>query len=79
MATPPSTSSRKFIGKSKLAVRYDDVTVRTIDRWLEAKILPPPDLVRNGRPFWDEARLDEHDRRTVAVGAKKRTSTQSAL
>jgi predicted site-specific integrase-resolvase len=35
--------------------------VRTIDRWLEQGILPPP-LIINGRRYWDEQQIEERER-----------------
>jgi hypothetical protein len=37
------------------------VVGRTIDRWTEAGILPPP-LVINRRRYWDEEELEQRER-----------------
>jgi hypothetical protein len=68
MARPVEVAGRKYLGKPRLSIRYD-ITTRTVDRWVKAKVLPPPDLVVNNRPYWDEERLDRHDRRMVAEHA----------
>jgi hypothetical protein len=68
MTRPVEISNRKFVGKRAVAVRYDVVT-RTIDRWVKAKVLPPPDLTINHRPYWNEAKLDQHDRQSVVAHA----------
>jgi hypothetical protein len=68
MARPAEIAGRKFISKREVAVRYD-VTTRSIDRWVKAKLLPASDLVINHRHYWLEAGLDRHDRRSVAERA----------
>ena len=68
MFPPVEIGDRKYLGQPRLGIRYD-VHVRTIHRWVKAKILPPPDLVIHGRPYWDEASLDRHDRRMIAERA----------
>ena len=54
-----STPSRRLTAR-RLCERYD-VVVRTIDRWLEQGILPPP-LIINGRRYWDEQQIEERER-----------------
>jgi hypothetical protein len=67
---PPESSARKYIAKRGVANRYN-VVPRTVDRWVKAKILPPPAREINTRKYWDAASLDEHDRQqTAAAGAK---------
>ena len=46
-----------------LQQRYGVVT-RTIDRWVEAGVLPPP-MVINKIRYWDEAELEARDRDRV--------------
>ena len=65
MSFPASATTRKYIAKRSVAQRYG-VTPRTVDRWKKAKILPPADLTVNGREYWNEGGLDEHDRQLVA-------------
>jgi hypothetical protein len=38
---------------------------RTVDRWKKAKIIPPADRTVNGREYWNEGGLDDHDRQLV--------------
>jgi hypothetical protein len=64
MSFPTSTPARKYIPKRSVAQRYG-VTPRTVDRWKKAKILPPADRTVNGRQYWNEGGLDEHDRQLV--------------
>jgi hypothetical protein len=54
-----------------VAQRYH-VTGRTVDRWLEIKVLPPPVLVINRVRYWDEAELDAFDAKLVAEQKAKR-------
>jgi hypothetical protein len=52
-------------------MRYGVKNLRTIRRWEIQKVIPPPDFVINGRKYWREATLDEHDRQCVAARAKQ--------
>ena len=54
----------------EVCIRYGVKTPRTIRRWEIQKVIPPPDFVINGRKYWREATLDEHDRQCVAARAK---------
>ena len=51
--------SAKYLPVRPVANRYG-VSDKTIDRWVEAKIIPAPLYIR-GRRYWDEQALDEHD------------------
>jgi hypothetical protein len=64
----PEVTGRKFSNKRALAIRYG-VVPRTIDRWVKAKILPPPDLTINNRDYWYDARIDAHDHASTAARA----------
>jgi hypothetical protein len=65
MSISTSAPARRYITKRSVATRYN-VTPRTVDRWKKAKILPPADRTVNGREYWNEGGLDEHDRQLVA-------------
>ena len=63
------TKSRTRPWKRKLrardvCVRYDIVS-RTVDRWVEAGILPPPMFINTVR-YWDEDELDRRDAERMA-------------
>ena len=59
--------SKKLIRKRAVAERYGVRALKTIERWTQQGVLPAPAQIINGRPYWDEASLDEHDRqRTIA-------------
>jgi DNA-binding transcriptional MerR regulator len=47
-----------------LCERYA-ISERTIDRWIEAGILPPPVYI-NHRRYFDEAELEERERERMA-------------
>jgi hypothetical protein len=49
--------------KPEVAVR-NGVTSRTIDRWVEDGILPPPDII-NGRLTWWLSALQRHERKRL--------------
>jgi len=49
------------LNSRRLAERYG-VSMRTIPRWLERKIIPAPDFVINTRGYFEET-LDEADRK----------------
>jgi predicted DNA-binding transcriptional regulator AlpA len=47
-----------------LCARYS-VSDRTIDRWIESGILPRPMMI-NGRRYWDEADIEQMERKRVS-------------
>jgi hypothetical protein len=49
----------KWLPAEKLRNRYNR-SARTIDRWVEVGVLPPPVYIRRRR-YWDEEVLNEHD------------------
>jgi DNA-binding transcriptional MerR regulator len=57
--TIPVSQVRKLTARS-LADRYG-ISLKTIDRWTEAGILPRPMRV-NRRRFWDATELEAFDR-----------------
>ena len=63
---PPSTG----ITTRTVAERYGGRHPRTIKRWWQRGVIPPPDQTINNRHYWDEAGLDRHDRERVADRAK---------
>jgi hypothetical protein len=71
MNSRPEVIGRRFLKKRALAMRYGKSSLKTIDRWLAAGILPRPDFSINKIGFWGEDRLDECDRaRTVSAAGK---------
>jgi hypothetical protein len=56
---------RRYLRKQQVADRYQ-TTTRNIELKVAAGVLPPPEYF--GRfPIWDEALLDEYDRRRAAI------------
>jgi hypothetical protein len=52
--------SKKFLNVRAVRARYSNVSDRTVDRWVQAGILPEPTYIRNQR-YWTEESLDERD------------------
>jgi DNA-binding transcriptional MerR regulator len=73
MSTP--TSSRRLLNRRAVGQRYGGKHPRTIRRWKDAGVIPPPDAVVNGREYWDEDKLDCHDRQRVAELAAASSGT----
>jgi hypothetical protein len=58
--------ARKWLRKEAVCARYGDCVDRSIERAVKEGRLPAPDYpLGNKIPFWDEEKLDEHDRRIV--------------
>jgi DNA-binding transcriptional MerR regulator len=57
----------KWLPAQAVASRYG-VSDRTVDRWVEAGVLPKPMYIQ-GRRYWDEAELAQRDqaRKTEAA------------
>jgi DNA-binding transcriptional MerR regulator len=52
-----------------VAIRYG-ISLRSVDRWLAKKVIPPPDRVINGRRYWYLESLEKADRQhTLNLGA----------
>jgi hypothetical protein len=72
-----STSSpqRRLLGRTAVGARYGGKNPRTIKRWKDAGLLPPPDAVVNNREYWFEDKLDTHDRQRAAEALSKPART----
>lgn len=62
----PSNPIKRLIPTRAVRERYGNAASRTIRRWVLSGVLPPPDRTINGRHFWWEDTLAEHERRVVA-------------
>lgn len=62
-------SGRKVTARV-LCQRYNVVT-RTIDRWTEDGILPPPEYI-NGIRYWDQDEIEECERERKRLQAEAR-------
>jgi len=56
---------KRLLTKRLLAQRYS-VTLRSIERWAELGILPPPQKI-NSRCYWDEAEIECRERERMAA------------
>jgi hypothetical protein len=55
------TSPYELIGARGVADRYN-ISLRSVDRWLARKVIPPPIRVINARRYWLLADLEAADR-----------------
>jgi hypothetical protein len=62
------TSPYELIGARGLADRYG-ISLRSVDRWLARKVIPPPARVINSRRYWRLADLEAFDRASTATAA----------
>ncbi|QIG46668.1 hypothetical protein G5V57_02175 [Nordella sp. HKS 07] len=62
---------RRLIGTRAVGQRYGGKNPRTVQRWVDEGVLPPPDLKIKNRNYWYEDGLDQHDRQLVAERAGK--------
>jgi len=60
--TNQNESKQRMLRATHLADRYN-VTDRTIFRWRKTGVLPEPDLIIHGQPYWTEENI-EHNERT---------------
>jgi hypothetical protein len=63
------TSSRRLLNRRAVGQRYGGKHPRTIKRWVDRGVIPPPDLNIQDRDYWYEDGLDRHDRQLVAASA----------
>jgi len=55
------TRPSRLLRNTDLIHRYGR-TQRTLDRWKLDKILPAPDLVINGAPYWYETTIEANEK-----------------
>ena len=60
---------KRLIDRRGVGRRYGGKHPRTVKRWVDRGVLPPPDAHINNRDYWDEDKLDHHDRQLVAERA----------
>ena len=65
MVAPQSV--KRLIPTRQVGVRYGGKCPRTIQRWVNEGVIPPPDLTIKNRHYWYEDELDRHDRHLVAT------------
>src|SRR5262245_21065998 len=67
----------KRIARFKDLKGFDDISDRTVDRWVNTGILPPPAMRIKGVRYWDEAELEAADRARMAQSHKnQQTNTE---
>ena len=65
----------RLVGVRALCERYS-ISLRSIDRWLAKKIIPPPDRVINSRRYWYLDNLERADRQHVLNAANNVTAAE---
>jgi DNA-binding transcriptional MerR regulator len=67
--TQTSPYELRLVSARAVADRYG-ISLRSVDRWLSKKVIPPPDRVINNRRYWYLASLERADRlHTASAGA----------
>ena len=62
-------STKTYLRKRQLAQRYGDVTLRSIERAVEAGRIPPPEYpVGQHTPLWDLEKLEANERAAAIRG-----------
>ena len=64
----------KMLRAKHLTDRYR-VTPRTIDRWKNTQVLPPPDPVINNISYWFETTIEQNERENLSARRKPQTDT----
>jgi predicted site-specific integrase-resolvase len=59
---------RRKLRATDLAARYG-ADPRTIYRWRKTGVLPPPDFIINGAPFWSEEVIETNERERLSAQA----------
>lgn len=62
----PSPIIKRLLPARAVRERYGNRSGRTLRRWVLSGVLPPPDRTINGRHYWWEETLAQHERRLVA-------------
>jgi hypothetical protein len=71
--------AKKWLRKEAVCARYGDVVDRSIERAVMDGRLPAPEYpLGNKIPFWNEAKLDEHDLRIVTERVNPKLARRNA-
>ncbi|CAN7302864.1 DNA-binding protein [Mesorhizobium sp. LjNodule214] len=68
-------SGKKYLTRPALRERYGGIADITVGRWIKSGRIDPP-LQINNRHYFDEAKLDESDRRHAAAFQRARVNPQ---
>ena len=68
------TPSKRALRAAQLTSRYG-VDPRTIKRWKDTGVLPPPDLTINGIDYWFESSIEANERENLSARRKPQTET----
>lgn len=68
---PLEPMGRRYRTSRQVRERYGGISSRQQRRWVEAGVLPRPDLTIRGRDYWLEETLDANDRKHVADASKR--------
>jgi hypothetical protein len=72
-AKVPLNPTRRALDRRGVGRRYGGKHPRTIKRWKDRGVIPPPDFIIGDRDYWYEDTLDEADRqRTIEAAAKNK-------
>jgi hypothetical protein len=67
-------TTKKYLGGREVRARYGNRSMKTMLRWAERGILAAPVKMSAGKwapLLWDEAELDEYDRRRTIASAER--------
>jgi hypothetical protein len=72
-----STPQKKLLSRRAVGQRYGR-DPRTVKRWVDAGVIPPPDAHIQNRDYWSEDTLDRHERQSVAERAAAPSKSATA-
>ena len=78
MAKIPEQKGARYVSTRGVTERYDDISLRTLRRWLLRGVIPPPDLTIHGRKYWRVETLEQNDRQRTMEAADRRPVGQFA-
>jgi hypothetical protein len=77
---PETNMSKTFLRKRQLAQRYGDVTLRSIERAVEAGRIPAPEYpCGEHTPLWDLEKLETNERAAVIRSGRQIAHDEDAV
>jgi hypothetical protein len=61
-----SSDQDDYLTKRLLAERYKR-NPKTVERWVEAGVLPPPDMVVARQPYWRRHTIEQNERERMSA------------